>query len=83
MLLLWKLAMNSRFVISWSTYVPIVQQLVPAWLALMASDEEAQLVLLQEVGRHVWTEVCSRAPQSVGHAPARALRVRPQDVKYL
>lgn len=65
------------------TNVSIVQYLISTRFALMASDEEAQFVLLQEVGSHVWTEVCSCTAESIRHTTTGALRVWPEDVKYL
>lgn len=65
------------------TYVSIVQYFVSTWFALMASNEEAQFILLEEIRSHVWTEVCPSTAKCVRHTAARALGVRPQDIKYL
>lgn len=65
------------------TYISIVQKLISTRFALVTSDEEAQLVLLQEVGGDIRTEVGSSTSKSIRHTATSTLWIWPEDVEYL
>lgn len=57
------------------THISTVHYLVSARLALVASDEKAELVLLQKVGSHVRSEVGTGTAKGISYATPCALWV--------
>ena len=60
-----------------------MHKLVSIRLALMASDEEAESIAVQEAPRHIGSEVRPPAPEAVRPTTQVGLGVRPEQVQHL